>query len=449
MPELPSSQVLFGYARDLCAIGARRPGTPEDDEAQAYLLERFEALGLENVRKEPVRFHLWEPAGRRLDVHTNDRGFDLDTEWLHLSAFTDAEGVHAELVDVGAGSPEAFQQADVRGKIVLADITYGEMAYEQLKHLATFVHDPDDSLAGKGQPTTWLVQSQDRILKLAEENGAVGVVLAFPFAMRPFLFCRDADPMTGAFYNLPGLVLTKPEAKRLREMIRGRKSTATLVQTGQVKPGLTYNIVGELPGQTDEVILIGSHHDSMWEGATEDAVGCAAVLGLAGYFSQFPASSLKRTLVFNLDAAEQIQVLGARAFVEQHGDDLLSRLLVEVHVEHIAWEVLEDEAGQVRKTGELQARALFVADDPRFRMLAKEMVEEHDLRRTVILPTDTPLGVPTDATSYDEAGYPVISLISAPIYWNTDADTLDKIPVEETRRVTHALADLVRRLDQL
>ncbi len=444
-----TAEALFATVRDLCAIGARRPVTPQDWQTQDYLLERFKALGLHNIHKMPVRFHLWDAQQRGLTIHDAGGDLHIEGECLHLSAFTDPDGIRAELVDVGTGEPAAFAQSDVKGKIVVADITYTTFPYEQLALLGIFAYDPEQSLVGAGQPATWLTNSIEQTLQLAAEYQALGVVLNSPFAMRSFIYDPSGDPMSGSFGRLPGLVLTRMEGKRLREAMRQGKTRATLLQSGQVSEAVTYNIVGELPGRTDEVILVSSHHDSMWEGATEDAAGCAAVLGLAGYFSQFPAEARKRTLVFNLDAAEQIRVLGARAFIEQHREDWLKRLLVDVHIEHIAWEVYEDEAGQIHKTGKLQARGLFVADDPRFRALAREMVEKHDLRRTVILPTNTPLGVPTDATSFNEAGYPVISFISAPIYWNTDADTLDKVPVEELERVTRAFADLIQGLDQL
>jgi hypothetical protein len=444
-----AADALFETVRDLCAIGIRRPATPQDSQAQNYLFDRFKTLGLQNVHKMPVHFHLWDPKERGLTVHLDEGDIHLDGEWLHLSAFTDANGVRAELVDVGKGGPTAFAQLDVRDKIVLVDITYEIFPYTQLAMLGFFAYDPDKSLTNASQPATWLTNSIEQNIKLAEENQALGIVLVSPFAMRSFIYYPEADPMSGSFGSLPGLVLTRMEGKRLRQAIKQRKVTATLLQSGMVREAVTYNIIGELPGRTDEVILVSSHHDSMWEGATEDAAGCAAVLGLAGYFSQFPTETRKRTLVFNLDAAEQIRVLGARAFIEQHRDNLLKRMLVDVHIEHIAWEVYEDEDGQIHKTGQLQARGLFVANDSRFRSLTKAMVEKHDLRRTVILPTDTPLGVPTDATSFNEAGYPVISFISAPIYWNTDADTLDKVPLSELERVTRAFADLIQGLDQI
>jgi hypothetical protein len=74
---------------------------------------------------------------------------------------------------------------------------------------------------------------------------------------------------------------------------------------------------------------------------------------------------------------------------------------------------------------------MFVTDAGPLIEIANRAVTEGNLRRTILMPTTTPLGVPTDATAYNRAGLPVISFISPPPYWNALEDTWEKIAVGE------------------
>ena len=63
--------------------------------------------------------------------------------------------------------------------------------------------------------------------------------------------------------------------------------------------------------------------------------------------------------------------------------------------------------------------------------IVKEAVVRHDLRRTILLPTNTRLAVPTDASAYNKADLPVASFISPPLYWNALEDTWEKIAIDQ------------------
>jgi hypothetical protein len=76
-------------------------------------------------------------------------------------------------------------------------------------------------------------------------------------------------------------------------------------------------------------------------------------------------------------------------------------------------------------------------------------VEKFDLRRTIVMPTDTIIGVPTDATAYNRAGLPVISFISPPLYWNALEDTWEKIAVSEFVPTARAYAYMAERLMEI
>ncbi|WP_207426036.1 M28 family peptidase [Pedobacter sp. SYSU D00535] len=81
------------------------------------------------------------------------------------------------------------------------------------------------------------------------------------------------------------------------------------------------NLIAYLPGKTDEAIVITAHFDhvgkvngQIYNGADDNASGVAGLLALATYFSKHPP---QHTLVFAALDAEEMGLLGARAFVEQ------------------------------------------------------------------------------------------------------------------------------------
>jgi aminopeptidase YwaD len=73
-----------------------------------------------------------------------------------------------------------------------------------------------------------------------------------------------------------------------------------------------------LPGESDEIILISAHHDSVvTPGAIDDASGVAVVLEIARVLA---GEQLHRTIVFAIFGAEEVGLLGSTDFVSRHED---------------------------------------------------------------------------------------------------------------------------------
>jgi hypothetical protein len=56
------------------------------------------------------------------------------------------------------------------------------------------------------------------------------------------------------------------------------------------------NVIGVLPGQTDENIVVIAHTDGFFEGANDDAAGTATLVGLAEYYAKRPREQRRRTM---------------------------------------------------------------------------------------------------------------------------------------------------------
>lgn len=434
---------MLGWARDLYSFGMKRPGTQAGHSAEDYLLGVLKGFGIPRVDAEPVSF--WGCFHDRVFLTASgakaSAGFQAQP--IVYTRFTPPAGITAPLIDLGSGTAEEFKAKDISGKIVLVKYAHGFLPYETLDSMAYYLHDPGHTLAGGGQVMTWITEEERRVYQAAVDGGAAGFIGIFPLDTIPYLCFEGGDAFGGKLGPIPGVGLKKSDGALLLEMLAKGPLEMNLILTGEMRAARTRNIVGIVPGKSERVVQVTCHHDSMWMGATEDAAGVAVVLALAkAYANRKP----EKTLAFVLEGAECLYVLGSKGHIRRHQDDLIKNLVADLHIEHLALEYVVDERGLLVPTGDVQPRGLFVSDRGPLVGIVKDAVVRHNLRRTALLPTDTPLEVPTDAAAYSRGGLPVVSFISAPLYWNALEDTWEKIAVDEMTPTAQTYADIIEAL---
>jgi Iap family predicted aminopeptidase len=110
----------------------------------------------------------------------------------------------------------------------------------------------------------------------------------------------------------PAVFISGPDSARLREMDGAR---ARVRVGGRFVPNCRErNVIAELPGASDEEIVVSAHHDSVWRGpgVVDNATGCEGIRRIA---ERLAGERPPRTLVFVAFAAEEIGLIGARHFV--------------------------------------------------------------------------------------------------------------------------------------
>ncbi len=442
---------MLGWARNLYDFGFKRPGTKAGANAEDYLYELLNGFGMPEVYAEEVPFVGWFHDRVYLSMNGKGGSVSFSAEPIVYTAFTDTGGITAPLVDLGSGSPEDFERANLKGKIALVSYAHGWLDYNTLGSVGYYLHDPGDTLPGKGQVMSWVTEEEMRVYQAAVDSGASGFVGIFPLDVTPYLCFEGGNAISGRLGPIPGIGLRKSDGDALKAFLSGGDADATIIITGETKKAVTKNIVGVIPGKSDRVIQVTSHHDSMWLGATEDAAGVSVVLALAkAYAEKYPktakAKRPEKTLVFVIEAAECLFVLGSQAYITRHENDYIKNLVCDLHIEHLALEYIEGKSGELVPTGEIQPRGLFVTDTGPLVEIVREAVIKNDLRRTILLPTSTPLGVPTDASAYNRAGLPVASFISPPLYWNALEDTFEKIATDQMIPTATTYSDIIERL---
>jgi hypothetical protein len=238
---VPSAGTQLGWIERVVAAGVRRPGTAADRRVEDWIAATLRALGVEDVRMEPVTVPTWEsgratltawPAGRPADAvelagfalpHTNAaNGLEADLVAFDptITASADAPAVPRDGVPDGGrpdggnpdgGSPGGGRSSDaapggtaldsggaagvdVRGAIAVERIGFSELACADLLGLATAVHDP----GGEFGSLTQLLPFAPRGPLVADPAiaagavGYVGVLAGLPWDTSDYYVPYDA-----------------------------------------------------------------------------------------------------------------------------------------------------------------------------------------------------------------------------------------------------------------
>lgn len=127
------------------------------------------------------------------------------------------------------------------------------------------------------------------------------------------------------FGKIPGVCIRMMDAQKLLAE-HPEKVRITLIEEEYRLP--SHNVVATIEGSTypDETIVFTAHYDSVRfsKGAYDNGTGSATILELLSYFSNHLP---KRTLKFIWCGAEELGLLGSKAYVADHQEELKKILL--------------------------------------------------------------------------------------------------------------------------
>ena len=235
--------------------------------------------------------------------------FEVDMATIHTAELTvDGEKIVCKgYLCAGSGSVEAplyylrnndkFSLSLCRGKIVMIDGYLGYWTYRDLL-----------------------------------ENGAVGFITYDGNAN--YADC-DIDQRELRSYVSKGekILGVNINAKTAIQLIQSGAKTAKIVLKQDEYKGESQNVVADLPGETDEVIVLSAHYDStsLSQGAYDNMSGCVGLLGVMEYFSAHPH---RYSLRFVFCGSEERGLLGSKAYVEAQGD-ALKKVVLNINLDMI------------------------------------------------------------------------------------------------------------------
>jgi hypothetical protein len=440
---VPDERTIFDWIETIFARGVRRPGYAADRWTEKFCLEQFRQLGLEHVRLEPVTLPYWQPLESALIVRASGGEWRVPCFSLPHSAATD--GLEAPLARWRDETPNA-----VRGALALVEVPLmrspadfplllAERGAAGEAHVGWRRYDPGGALAGANQVLPFsrqLMAVMDAPLA-AGAVGFVGVLSDYPGDSYQYYVPYDAVARA-----LPGVWISGSNGARLLQLC-GESTVQGMLVSQALRHDITSsNVVGELPGADDDFVIIGSHHDGPWASAVEDASGVAMVLAQATYWSRQPPAQRPHRLIFLLNAGHMAGGAGVHAFIDRHRTEL-ARVVLEVHLEHAASEMVERD-GRLVASGHPEPRWWFTSRLAPLEAGVREAIVAEQLERSLILPPEVFGPIPTtDGGPFHLAGVPLVNFLTAPFYLFDAIDTLDKIHRQSLVPVTRAAIRII------
>lgn len=306
-PERQRAQLLAGAgdahaiaASLVTEVGPRFAGTEGDARAVRWAVRTLTELGFQNVRAEPVTVPRWERGELRVELD----GQPLEAVALGGSVGTPARGVEAEVIAVPTVEAlEALPAARVKGRIVFytgrMQRTRDGMGYEH----AVVVRRKGPAAAARKGAVAALIRSVGTDPQGRAHTGTTKY--------------EDGVP------KVPAAALAGADADRLEQAVtKGRTRLRMLLTARDAGEASSANVVGEIPGTTGEIVLLGAHLDS-WDitpGANDDAAGVGIVVAAAKRVAALGAP--RRTIRVVLFANEEFGVHGGKAYAKVHAGEL-------------------------------------------------------------------------------------------------------------------------------
>jgi hypothetical protein len=291
----------FALLADLTTkVGQRLAATPAEARARDWAMAAMKSAGLSNVHTEAFPMPVWTRGVETAEA-AGTSPQKLVITALGNSGATPAEGITAPVVYfVDYATLQAAAPGSLAGKIAFID------------HRMMRTQD------GSSYGVNGVVRRSGP--SLAASKGAVATLirsLGTDYHRNPH---AGSTSWAAGQSRAPAAALALPDAEQLARLVEAGPVSIHLTLTPSLKPdGQSGNVVGEIPGSSDEVVVIGGHLDSwdIGQGVIDDGAGMAITLAAAKIIKE---SGLRprRTIRVIFWGAEEPGLIGGRAYAEAH-----------------------------------------------------------------------------------------------------------------------------------
>ncbi len=296
-----SSRITEDFAA-LCACGGRFAGTESELRARDLMATRLAAATGGTVKREPVPYLGWDREPARLTLAD---GRSVPACALGRSPATPPGGLKAEVIDLGRGTPADFALAahEIRGRIVLVRHEY----YMASGHI-----------------------HRRRKYELARAAGAVGFLIACHL---PGGLLVTGSSGGGGPGEIPCAGVSHETGVALA---RGR-GAVTLETAGRYVERVSENLFVDIPGRTDEWIVLSAHLDGhdFAESAMDNGSGVVSVVAAAEALRDIMPKRRRglRVALFNV---EEWWLVGSRVYLDSLKAEERAKLAFNVNLDSVA-----------------------------------------------------------------------------------------------------------------
>ncbi|MDP6674646.1 MAG: M28 family peptidase [Gammaproteobacteria bacterium] len=438
---------VYSYLRDIVAITlehqpagqkyrGRIAGNAAEQATADYLADQMRAFGLTDVHTETVQGgRQWWPEDWQVTLIGDSAYGNGTTDYTFTSAFPavqleagamDVQDLEAELVYVGLGRPVDLLAHDLSGKIAVVH--------------SVLQSDP-------------FFQSARGHIEKIVQAGAIAVITVVDGPGNHQYALEQVGSDEAPCFLLGGhdgrFLEAAIAAAGKEQPLRARISMRASVR----ESWLGKNVLGLVPGRSDEYLLITAHLDGYFEGANDNAGGLAAMLALAQYFSDPDRIPPERNLLFVGTSAHHEFSDGAKAFINDHPEIVAKAVLV-LNIEHPS-SLLSYFRGPLKMSRGTVPGQLVTTNSQGWRTLTISNGNERVLsffqaaaaRYGVVIEGTVNRRPNGDAYDFFKARIPVVQLMDANLWFHSSGDQLDTISPAGLERTTRLFADVINGID--
>lgn len=293
-------------------VGPRLAGSAAEARAREWAITILADLDLQPIRTEGFEMSAWQRHSEHAEV-IMPFPQPLAVTALGGSVSTSAAGLTGEVVLFESlAALRAAPREAVAGKIVYVG--------------HTMQRTQDGSSYGYFNPVRTAGPS------IAAGKGALAYLL------RSIGTDSHRLPHTGSLRytehapQIPALALSNPDADQVERILadRGGLVVKLLVETSLIPTAQSANVIAEIRGHAapEEVVIIGAHLDS-WDlgtGAVDDGAGVGITMAAMALIKEAGLVP-RRTIRLVLWGAEEVGLLGALAYRDQHRAELANHVI--------------------------------------------------------------------------------------------------------------------------
>lgn len=306
------SQALAIVTSLTTEVGPRLAGSAAEARAREWAVTKLTGLGLQSIRTEDFEMSAWRRHSEQAEV-VMPFPQPLAVTALGGSVSTPAVGVTGEVVLFDSlVALRAAPREEVAGKIVYVghrmQRTQDGSSYGYFNPVRT----AGPSVAAQKGALAYLLRSIGTDSHRLPHTGSVR-------------YSEDAP-------QIPALALSNPDADQVERIMadRGELVVKLQVQTSLIPTAQSANVIAEIRGHAapEEVVVIGAHLDS-WDlgtGAVDDGAGVGITMAAIALIKEAGLVP-RRTIRLVLWGAEEVGLLGALAYRDQHRAELADHVI--------------------------------------------------------------------------------------------------------------------------
>ncbi|WP_226582249.1 M28 family peptidase [Acuticoccus sediminis] len=293
----------------------RKSGSGQDTRAGQYVVDTMTSFGLD-AYLQTFETYDSDLGEAKLEIVSPEHRSMKALACAHIEA-TPEGGYSSELVDVGPGGLSDYEGKDVRGKIVLAEVSYAPSTPEKAR--------------------------------IAAMKGAAGILLMnwglddgedIPWRGLKSVWGNPTPETWKDIPRLFGISISRRDGIAIREMMKAgpvtiKAEVTSIREWRELKQPICWLRAPEYSPERDQFIIVSGHIDSWNPGLTDNITGDAVMMEIARVLAE-RRDTLRRSVVFCFwNGHEVAEAAGSTYFVDSHWEQINRNAVAYLNIDSV------------------------------------------------------------------------------------------------------------------